>query len=134
MEIAEIKYLGNLRTESLHLKSGEKIITDAPIDNQGKGEAFSPTDLLADSLAACALTIMGIAARNHGIEMTGTQVKVSKFMLADPRRVGKIILDFEMPKNNYSEKEKSILENAAKTCPVSKSLHENLIQEFNFSY
>ena len=134
MEIAEIKYLGNLRTESLHLKSGEKIITDAPIDNQGRGEAFSPTDLLADSLATCALTIMGIAAKTHGIEMTGTQVKVSKFMLADPRRVGKIILDFEMPKNNYSEKEKSILEIAAKTCPVSKSLNENLIQEFNFSY
>ena len=134
MEIAEIKYTGDLRTESTHLKSGQRIITDAPLDNQGKGEAFSPTDLLSDSLATCALTVMGIAARNHGIDMVGTSIKLSKIMLSEPRRVGKIILNFEMPKNNYSSKEKAILENAAKTCPVAKSLNENLIQEFNFSY
>ncbi len=134
MEIAEIKYTGDLRTESTHLKSGQRIITDAPLDNQGKGEAFSPTDLLSDALATCALTVMGISARTHGIDMIGTSIKLSKIMLSEPRRVGKIILNFEMPKNNYSSKEKAILENAAKTCPVAKSLNENLIQEFNFSY
>jgi putative redox protein len=134
MEIAQINYLGDLRTESMHLKSKKTVITDAPTDNQGKGEAFSPTDLLCNALAACALTIMGIAAKNHNINMDNTQVSISKFMLADPRRVGKIVLDFKFPKNTYTQKEKSILENAAKTCPVAKSLSSDLIQEFNFNY
>jgi len=134
MEIAEIIYQGDLRTLSTHLKSKNQIITDAPSDNQGKGEAFSPTDLLCSALASCARTSMGIAAKNDNIQIENTKVIVSKFMLAEPRRVGKISLIFKLPANNYSSKEKAILENAAKTCPVAKSLNDNLIQEFVFEY
>ena len=134
MKTAKITYLGNLRTEAVHLKSANAIITDAPLDNNGKGEAFSPTDLLATSLGSCMLTIMGIVAQRHSINIEGTTVDVTKVMETNPRRVGQIIVEFTMPKVSYTDKEKELLENAAHTCPVAKSLSADLIQTVIFSY
>lgn len=134
MFTAKILYQGNLRTESVHRLSGKVIVSDAPVDNHGRGEAFSPTDLLASSLGSCMLTIMGIAANTHNINIDGTEATVTKIMAANPRRVSEIIVEVKMPANNYSDKEKALLENAAKTCPVSKSLHQDLIQNIKFIY
>ncbi len=120
---ATVTYTGQLRTEATHLRSGNKILTDAPVDNQGKGEAFSPTDLMATSLATCILTIMGIAARNHHIDMEGASATVNKIMAANPRRIARLEVTITMPEKQFSEKEKKILEKAAHHCPVSLSLH-----------
>lgn len=126
-------YLGDLRTEATHLQSGTKIITDAPVDNQGRGEAFSPTDLLAASLGSCMMTIMGIAARTHGIDMDNTQCSITKIMAANPRRVAEVVVKFTFPKE-YTEKEQKILEHAALTCPVHLSLNENVIKTVDFGW
>jgi len=134
MKTSKITYLGDLRTEAVHLKSGKTVITDAPPDNNGKGEAFSPTDLMSTSLGCCMLTIMGIAAKTHNININGTTIDITKKMEANPRRVGEIVVEFTMPKNNYSDKEKAILENAAVTCPVAKSLSAELKQTIVFNY
>lgn len=134
MEIAKIRYIGDLRTEGVHLRSGQTIITDAPVDNKGKGEAFSPSDLMSTSLGCCMVTIMGIAANSHNINIDGTEIKISKIMEQSPRKVKEIIVEFTMPKNNYSPKEKSILEKAAKTCPVALSLDAALKQTVVFNY
>jgi uncharacterized OsmC-like protein len=134
MKIAKITYQGDLRTESVHLASGEKFITDAPLDNNGKGQAFSPTDLLATSLGCCMLTIMGIVAGRHNINIDGTTVEIGKIMKSDPRRVGEVVVEFTMPKNNYTDKEKDLLEHAARTCPVAKSLSSELIQTVKFNF
>jgi uncharacterized OsmC-like protein len=129
---SSITYLGDLRTECTHLKSGQTIITDAPIDNNGKGEAFSPTDLTATSLGACMVTIMGIAAQNHDIDIDGTRLEVTKHMVADPRRISAIDVNIIFPDKTYVGKEKKILEAAAKTCPVALSLHPDIKQNLNF--
>ncbi len=129
-----VTYLGELRTEATHLFSGIKIITDAPLDNQGKAEAFSPTDLCATSLASCAITLMGISARNHEIDMTGTMAEVTKVMASDPRRISKVLIKFVMPKNGYTDMQKLILEKAARTCPVSFSLAEGVEQGMEFEW
>jgi putative redox protein len=134
MKTSKIIYLGNLRTEATHLRSGKVLITDAPVDNNGKGEAFSPTDLLATSLGTCMLTIMGIAANNHNINIDGTSLEITKIMASDPRRVSEIIVEFNMPQQNFTDKEKKILENAAYTCPVAKSVHPDLKQTVIFNY
>ena len=134
MKTSKIKYLGNLRTESTHLQSGNTILTDAPIDNNGKGEAFSPTDLLATSLGCCMMTIMGIVAQRHALNVEGTTIEITKIMEANPRRVGEIIVEFNMPKNNYSAKDRDLLEQAAHTCPVAKSLSAELKQTVIFNY
>jgi putative redox protein len=134
METACIKYLGNLRTEAVHLQSGNKIITDAPVDNQGKGEAFSPTDLVGTALGTCMLTIMGISANTHNFDLVGTEVKITKVMFPDPRRIGEVKVAFNFPANNYSAKEKRLIEHAAKTCPVAHSLHPDLKQNISFNY
>jgi len=126
-------YLGGLRTEATHLQSGTKIITDAPTDNKGKGEAFSPTDLLAESLAGCMLTTMGIAADAHGIDMNGTECEVTKIMAANPRRVAEVVTNLKFPKE-YTDLEKNILEKAALTCPVAVSLHPDVIKTVNFGW
>ena len=130
----ETKYQGNLRTEAKHVQSGNILITDAPVDNNGKGEAFSPTDLLATALGSCMLTIIGIAANTHGFSIDGTSIQITKIMADNPRRVGEVIVEFQFPPNHYSDKEKSIIENAAKTCPVAKSLHPDLKQNTIFNY
>jgi len=134
METMNTIYLGELRTEATHLQSGNRIITDAPTDNQGKGEAFSPTDLLAASLGSCALTLMGIKAREHNLAIDGTSLKITKIMGSNPRRVTEIVLDFEMLGLNLSDKDKLIFEHTAMHCPVSKSLHQDLKQTFSFKY
>lgn len=134
METISTIYLGDLRTEATHLKSGKKLITDAPPDNQGKGEAFSPTDLLAASLGSCMLTIMGIAARTHSIDITDTRIVVTKIMASNPRRVAEVQIVFLMPDRVYDEKQKAILEHAALTCPVALSLHPDLKQTVQFEY
>lgn len=134
MEIAEIIYQGGLRSEARHLRSGQVIISDAPTDNQGKGEAFSPTDLMSTSLGLCMVTIMGIAARTHGFSIDGTLIRISKVMASNPRRVAEVHVDFEMPEVSYSDKEKQILEQAAITCPVALSLHPDLIQKVRFQF
>jgi uncharacterized OsmC-like protein len=124
---AEVIYTGDLRTRATHLASGQTLITDAPLDNQGRGEAFSPTDLCATSLAACILTIMGIRARDAGIDMTGTTIRVNKIMSAEPpRRIARIELIMTMPALPYSPEEKRILEEATSSCPVCRSLSEAL--------
>lgn len=134
METIRTVYLGELRTTAQHLSSGATLITDAPVDNQGKGEAFSPTDLLSASLGSCMATIMGIAGRTHGIPLDGMQIRITKVMAAGPRRVAAIRIEFDMPAHPYSEKEKAILEQAARSCPVALSLHPDLRQEVAFNY
>lgn len=131
---ATVSYLGELRTEATHLRSGNVIITDAPVDNHGKGEAFSPTDLLATSLVACEISIMGIVANKHAIDMGKVSGTVEKIMAENPRRVSilNIVLTFEG--GNLSDKEKIILEHAAETCPVAKSLHPDIQVNVQFVY
>jgi uncharacterized OsmC-like protein len=134
MATSKVTYLGNLRTTAVHLKSGVEIVTDAPTDNQGKGEAFSPSDLLSTSLANCMLTIIGIAARTHGFSIDGTTATVTKTMSQEPRRVGQIDVVLQFPKQSYTEKEKAIIERSAHTCPVALSLHPDIKQEITFQY
>lgn len=120
--------------ECTHTQSGAKIVTDAPTDNHGKGEAFSPTDLCATSVAACAMTIMGIYAQEHGIDLAGTEIEITKAMSANPRRIASIDIVFHMPARSFSEKEKTVLERAAHTCPVHMSLHPEVKQNFVFDW
>jgi putative redox protein len=135
METAKIKYLGDLRTEALHLKSGKTLLTDAPTDNQGKGEAFSPTDILSASLASCMITIMGIKANEKKIDLTGINATVEKFMESSPRRVAKVKISINFPSGlNLDQKTRQILENAAINCPVAKSLHPEISQDVVFIY
>ncbi len=134
MKTSKIVYVGNLRTEATHLRSSNKLITDAPVDNNGKGEAFSPTDLLATALGSCMLTIMGIVANNHSINIEGTTIEITKVMESNPRRVSEVIVEFTLKNKNFTTKEKQLLENAAHTCPVAKSLHADLKQTVIFNY
>lgn len=128
-------YQGGLRTTAQHLASGNTIITDAPVDNNGKGEAFSPTDLVASALGSCMMTIMGIVANRAGIDIDGIAVNTTKIMAAEPRRIAEVVLDFTMPAGKtYSDKEKAMLENAARTCPVALSLHPDIKQTVTFQY
>lgn len=132
---SQIIYKGNLRTQATHLQSGNTLITDAPTDNHGMGEAFSPTDLLATSLGSCMLTIMGIKAADAGITLEGTTVEITKIMAANPRRVGEIHVVFNFPEGlNVDAKTQQILENAAHTCPVAKSLHPDLVTNVIFNW
>ena len=134
MDTAHVTYLGDLRTEATHVRSGRTILTDAPPDNQGRGEAFSPSDLLATSLASCMMTIMGIAARDKGITLNGLKARVVKHMTPAPRRVERIEVYMEMDGASLGEREKAILEHAAHTCPVARSLREDIVQEVHFGY
>lgn len=134
MATAQSIYLGDLRTRAKHIQSGTEIITDAPLDNQGKGEAFSPTDLLATSLGSCMLTIMGIAARTHGFSINETTIEITKIMTDHPRKVAEIHLKFAMPPIDYSAHQKKILLLAATTCPVALSLHPDISQKVEFAF
>ncbi len=128
------KYLGGLRVECTHLASGTTIITDAPTDNHGKGEAFSPTDLCATALAACAMTIIGLYAQKHGIDVEGTEISVTKTMNAAPRRLGKIEVVLDMPDKGYTDAQKAAMEHCAEVCPVHLSLHPDVEQAFVFNW
>jgi len=123
-----VEYEGELRTVCTHLRSENNIETDAPIDNNGKGERFSPTDLLATSLATCMLTVMGIKARTMGFDLNGIRIEVDKIMKADPRRVGGINLFFHVPDDlkSIDDKAKQILKNTGNTCPVWLSIHPDI--------
>ncbi len=133
MATSIVVYQGGLRTKAVHLQSGESIITDAPVDNKGKGEAFSPTDLLATSLASCMITIMGIAADTHGIGLGEVRAEVTKIMASDPRRVGEIHVNITVPESgNWDQKTKLILERAALTCPVWFSLHPDISKKISW--
>jgi putative redox protein len=127
-------YNGELRTSACHLSSGNTIITDAPVDNNGRGEAFSPTDLVCAALGSCMMTIMGIVANRNGIQIEGMQIETTKIMSSEPRRIAEVVLNFRMPANSYTDKEKAMLENAARTCPVALSLHPDVKQTVNFLY
>lgn len=127
MPTATLKYLGELRTEAVHVQSGTTIITDAPTDNHGKGEAFSPTDLLSTSLAACMMSLMGIVAKTHDINLGEITADMTKTMASDPRRVAKIEINMRFADGaRYNEKQRIILERAAMTCPVFLSLHPDI--------
>ena len=133
MSTSIVYYSGNLRTESTHIESGENYITDAPTDNQGKGKAFSPTDLIATSLANCMLTIMGIIAKRESLQIEGTRAEVTNIMCKNPRCISEIKIDFQFPRD-YGDEQKKLLEEGALNCPVAKSLSANLIQTINFYY
>ena len=134
MKTVQTKYLGGLRTESVHLQSGSKLITDAPTDNHGKGEAFSPTDLLATAYGCCVLTVTGIAAQTHGFTIDGAEIQTEKIMGTNPRRIVELITEIILPHNNYSAKERKIIELAAKECPVYNSLHPDMKKTVTFKY
>lgn len=133
MSTAKVTYLGNLRTENEHLKSGSTFITDAPTDNNGKGEAFSPTDTVATGLANCMITVMGIKARDMQVNMDGTTALVTKTMAADPRRISKIEVALNFP-SGIDEKARKILENTGRTCPVLYSLHPDIEKVITFNW
>jgi putative redox protein len=134
METTRTKYLGDLRTEMLHVRSGKIVITDAPVDNKGKGEYFSPTDLVASALGSCIFTIMGIAAREHGFSIDGSSCKITKIMTDNPRKIGEIRIAFDLRGLVYTDKQKKILEYCVKTCPVALSLHESVIQNVKLEF
>ncbi|MBC5993842.1 OsmC family protein [Pontibacter cellulosilyticus] len=134
MTTIKSSYKGDLRTCATHVASANTIITDAPVDNNGKGEAFSPTDLVCAALGSCMMTIMGIAANRCGIDIEGMEIETKKIMAAEPRRISEIVLNFKMPANSYSAKDRAILENAARTCPVALSLHPDIKQTISFQY
>ena len=133
MHQIEITYTRNLRTQCKHLQSGDKITTDAPVDNHGNGEAFSPTDLAVTALGSCLLTIMGIAAKTHGINIDQSIARVTKIMSKNPRRIGKIIVEINIP-YELSHKEQRLLNQASKGCPVHHSLHPDIAKEININY
>jgi uncharacterized OsmC-like protein len=133
MATSKITYLGDLRTSSIHLQSGSEIISDAPLDNQGKGEAFSPTDTVANGLASCMFTVMGIKARDLEVDFSGSTAEVTKIMGTEPRRITEIHVTF-----NFSirpdDKIKTILERTAMTCPVFFSLHPEMKKIIVFNW
>lgn len=134
METIRTIYIGQLRTSAKHVQSGVEIITDAPVDNQGKGEAFSPTDLLAASLGSCMLTIMGISAHEHKFDIDGTRIAIIKIMVSNPRKVGEIKIEFSFPHQNYTEGQQRILKHAAHNCPVALSIHPDIVQNIIFNF
>jgi uncharacterized OsmC-like protein len=129
----KVTYLGDLRTRCEHIQSNNTFITDAPVDNQGKGEAFSPTDTVATALGSCMLTIVGIKARDLGLNVEGTTAAITKSMAADPRRISGIKVAISFPAS-YDEKNRKILERAAETCPVLYSLHPDIVLDISFHY
>ncbi|MEZ5015476.1 MAG: OsmC family protein [Flavipsychrobacter sp.] len=132
---SKVDYTGELRTTAIHLRSNTTIETDAPIDNNGKGERFSPTDLVATALASCMCTMMGIAARHHDMNVDGISCDVEKIMAANPRRISEIKVALHMPKDQqYTDKQKKILEHTAMTCPVLESLHPDCKKTVQFNW
>lgn len=134
MVTSEVVYVGELSTEATHARSSSQLTTDAPIDNNGLGRTFSPTDLLATSLASCMLTIMGIRANESKLDISGTTADVTKVMASNPRRVEEVKVDLKIKDRNLTDAQKKVLEKAAQTCPVALSLSETLKQTVSFSY
>ncbi len=134
MITVESKYIGELRTECVHVRSGNELITDAPADNFGKGEAFSPTDLLATSLGTCILTTMAILTRNENLGLEGTTAAITKIMSDHPRKVAEVVVEIKFPENNFTDEQKKRLEHIAYNCPVYHSLHPDLKKTLIFNY
>jgi putative redox protein len=135
MATAHITYNGGLRTNALHIQSGSIIETDAPTDNKGKGERFSPTDLVAVALASCIVTTLGIAAPIHQLDIDGAECEVTKVMTSNPRKIGEIIIIISFPKSTtFSDKQKSKIEHIAHTCPVFESLHPDCVKRISFNW
>ena len=130
---SKVTYTGGLRTNCLHLQSGNEFITDAPLDNNGLGQAFSPTDTVASCLASCMLTVMGIKAIGLEVDLTNSQAEVTKHMASDPRRISKIEVTLNLP-SNTSDKSRKILERTANTCPVHQSLHPAIEKVILFNW
>jgi uncharacterized OsmC-like protein len=130
---SKVTYLGDLRTSSIHVQSGSEIVSDAPLDNNGKGEAFSPTDTVANALASCMMTVMGIKARDIDVDFTGATASVTKIMSAEPRRIGAIEIVFDM-NISADQKSKTILEKTAMTCPVFLSLNPEIEKRITFNW
>jgi|SRR6476469_5169388 len=134
MNTATARYAGQLRTEATHVASGNVIQTDAPTDNHGRGEAFSPTDLVSTALGACMMTVMGIVAERHQLDLQGTTFSVTKHMSTEgPRRIMQIDVAFQMPAS-LADSDRALLERTARTCPVALSLHPDIKQVVSFSY
>ncbi len=133
MSTSKVTYIGDLRTENLHINSGNTYITDAPTDNHGKGEAFSPTDTVATGLANCMLTVMGIKAREMNIVLDGSVAEVTKIMASNPRRISAIEINLKLPKE-IDSKARKILENTGKNCPVLHSLHPDIKKDIIFNW
>jgi putative redox protein len=132
--MATVEYLGNLRTQAKHLKSGNLIVTDAPTDNNGRGEAFSPTDLISAALSSCMITIMGMVAEREGVDLKGLTSDVVKIMASNPRKIAEIQITFTHPGLAATEVQKQKLKNAALTCPVALSLAESVKQTVVFNF
>lgn len=130
---SKVTYLGDLRTSSIHVQSQNEIISDAPLDNNGKGEAFSPTDTVANALASCMMTVMGIKARDLNVDLKGSTAAVTKIMNAEPRRIGVIEITFEMA-GTEDQKNITILERTAMTCPVFLSLNTEIEKKITFNW
>ena len=134
MATATGKYIGELRTELEHLASWQSFITDAPVDNNGKGEAFSPTDTVCAALSSCMMTLMGIYATRESIDLKGLASTITKHMASDPRRISKIEIDFVWPNPKANEQQIELLKKYALTCPVAKSLHPEIEQVITFNF
>ena len=130
----ENRYVGKLRTSSTHLSSGKNIITDAPTDNNGKGEAFAPTDLVSSALCSCMTTVMGICAEKGNFEMPNSTAKITKIMLSDPRKIFEIKIELNFDNNNLSDTQKNKLMSVAENCPVAKSLNPDIKQTLKFNF
>ena len=130
----ENRYVGKLRTSSTHLKSGKNIITDAPTDNNGKGEAFAPTDLVSSALCSCMTTVMGICAEKGNFEMPNSTAKITKIMSADPRKISEIKIELNFDNNNLTDAQKNKLMSVAENCPVAKSLNPDIKQILKFNF
>lgn len=130
---SKITYVGDLRTICIHLQSGTEILTDAPTDNHGKGEAFSPTDLVATALGSCMVSIMAIKSKDLEVDLKDSTISITKIMQAEPRKIAKIVVVLDMA-INVSEKNRIILERSAMTCPVLLSLHPDIEKEVTFNW
>ena len=130
---SKVTYTGNLRTQCVHLRSGNEFITDAPLDNNGLGEAFSPTDTVATAVASCMLTVMGIKARDLEVDLTNSYAEITKHMASNPRRISKVEVRLRLPAQ-ISEKHKKILENTGNTCPVIQSINPEIVKELHYQW
>ncbi|MEM7380631.1 MAG: OsmC family protein [Bacteroidota bacterium] len=130
---SKVEYTGELRTNCTHIRSGNQFITDAPVDNNGLGQAFSPTDTVATALASCMLTVMGIKARGLDVDLKGSNAEITKHMASDPRRISGIDILLRLP-SDVSDKNKTILEHTANTCPVIQSIHPDIQKEIEFQW
>jgi putative redox protein len=134
MNTINSKYLGDLRTQAVHVKSGNLLITDAPTDNYGKGEAFSPTDLLCTALGSCMMTMMGIYARKEQLDLDDLSIEITKYMSNSPRKISAVDVNFSWPKPVGSHEQREKLKHIARTCPVALSLHESVEQNIEFGF